>query len=116
LNNEAMFMGNGGMMKQFAIRRAALQIGGRGQAMPAGSTGTLELRDAKGSSFQMISQQQQYQQAQVFNPVGGAVPVMEQELVFQPNAGQAAPAKLVYLGQRTTTINVPFTLKDVTVP
>jgi hypothetical protein len=40
---------------------------------------------------------------------------MEYDLTFAAN-DKAVPAKLVYVGQRMTTIDVPFVLKDVPVP
>jgi hypothetical protein len=43
---------------------------------------------------------------------GGKNGAVEYRLTFQP-AGVREPAKLVYTGQRQTTIDVPFVLKDV---
>jgi hypothetical protein len=40
----------------------------------------------------------------------------EYQLTYQPPDSEAKPAKLVYLGRRRTTIDVPFVLKDVPVP
>lgn len=38
---------------------------------------------------------------------------MDYRVTFQPAPGQAEPAKLVWQGRRTATVDVPFTLRDV---
>jgi len=108
-------LGAGLGVRQIQIRRAVMQMkmGGAMGPTNVASPGTLELRDEKGVPFQLTANQVQQQQAQVF---GGGFGVMEQELVFQPNAGQGAPAKLVFVGRRTVTAEVPFSLKDVPLP
>jgi hypothetical protein len=107
---------NFGFGRQVIINRAVMQmkLGGRGFPVATAGAGNIELRDVKGAAFQLLNNNQP---PQVFNGIpGGVQGAMEQELVFQPNAGQAAPAKLVYLGQRNVTIDVPFSLKDVPLP
>jgi len=42
--------------------------------------------------------------------------IIEYTLTFQPPTGAPKPAKLTYIGQRLTTIDVPFVLKDVPLP
>ena len=37
----------------------------------------------------------------------------EYTITYQPRNDQGEPAKLLYTGYRTTSIDVPFTLKDV---
>jgi hypothetical protein len=46
---------------------------------------------------------------------GGPVAI-EFQLVYQPEKGQAAPARLVFKGRKSVTVDVPFTLKDVKLP
>jgi hypothetical protein len=48
--------------------------------------------------------------------VGGNGKTWEFTLVYQPGAGQGEPARLVYTGRRSATVEVPFTLKDVPLP
>jgi hypothetical protein len=40
----------------------------------------------------------------------------ELTLLYRPSATQGAPARLLYTGRRCTTVEVPFTLKDVPLP
>ncbi len=42
--------------------------------------------------------------------------IHELTMVFGPQAGQAAPAKLQYVAPRTVTVDIPFYLKDVPLP
>ena len=67
----------------------------------------LSLVDEKGQAFKLTAVEAKALEAP------GAV---EYQLTFQPADGAAKPAKLVYLGRRRTTIDVPFVLKDVAVP
>jgi hypothetical protein len=67
---------------------------------------TLSLVDEKGQAFKLIAVETKV----LDNETGGTV---EYRLTFQPPAAAAKPAKLVYLGQREATIDVPFVLKDV---
>jgi hypothetical protein len=70
---------------------------------------TLSLVDEKGQAFKLIAVDNKVLESDV----GGTV---EYRLTFQPPAGAPKPAKLVYIGQRQTTIDVPFVLKDVPLP
>ena len=42
--------------------------------------------------------------------------VQEHIFVFQLEKGQSDNVKLVFLGRKQTTVDVPFTLKEVTLP
>jgi len=70
---------------------------------------TLSLVDEKGQEFKLIAVENKVLDSET----GGAV---EYRLTFQPPAGAPKPAKLGYTGQRQTTIDVPFVLKDVPLP
>jgi hypothetical protein len=70
---------------------------------------TLSLVDEKGQAFKLVAVENKVLDSET----GGAV---EYRLTFQPPAGAPKPAKLVYMGQRQTTIDVPFVLKDVPLP
>jgi hypothetical protein len=70
---------------------------------------TLSLVDEKGQAFKLSAVQ-----SKVVDPEVGAT--MEYTLTFQPPAGAPKPVKLTYIGQRLTTIDVPFVLKDVPLP
>jgi hypothetical protein len=70
---------------------------------------TLSLVDEKGQAFKLVAVENKVLDSET----GGTV---EYRLTFQPPAGAPKPAKLVYSGQRQTTIDVPFVLKDVPLP
>ncbi len=70
---------------------------------------TLSLVDEKGQAFKLVAVENKVLDSET----GGTV---EYRLTFQPPAGAPKPAKLVYTGQRQTTIDVPFILKDVPLP
>jgi hypothetical protein len=105
---DADFMGGFGVGRAVRINMAVMKMRVNG-VQAAANAGNLELRDDRGVPFQLVSAGAQ-QQAQVMMAGQG---VVEQELVFQPNAAQGSPAKLVYLGRRTVTVEVPFSLKDL---
>jgi hypothetical protein len=65
----------------------------------------LSLVDEKNQAFKLIAAEDQARDAQT----------NEYRLTFQPPSGLPKPAKLIYSGRRTTTIDVPFVLKDVPV-
>jgi hypothetical protein len=69
----------------------------------------LSLVDEKGQAFKLTSVQ-----SKPVDPENGSV--TEYTLTFQPPAGAPKPVKLTYIGQRLTTIDVPFVLKDVPLP
>ncbi len=66
------------------------------------------LVDDKGNVLQAVGFNQQFRQ-------NGNVLKMEYVLTFQLQKGNEA-AKLVYSTSKATTIDIPFTLKDVTIP
>jgi hypothetical protein len=66
----------------------------------------LSLVDEKDQAFKLVSAEEKLLDAEI----GGTI---EYRLTFRPAAGLPKPAKLVYMGQRLTTIDVPFVLKDV---
>jgi len=79
------------------------------ELMDGGNSG-LMLVDAKGKNFRLTNTQQE---AMNFN---GNTFQQNLALTFQPQAGQAEPAQLLYKGPRTVIIDVPFVLKDVPLP
>lgn len=94
-----------------------IQIGGPVQigpggfgffGMPQAGNNGFTLVDAKGNTLQPIAFNQQLRQ-------NGNVLKVEQVLTFQLQKGQE-PAKLVYSTSKSTTIDIPFTLKDVVIP
>jgi hypothetical protein len=66
-------------------------------------SGFLSLVDEKNQAFKLTAAEDQARDGQT----------NEYRLVFQPPTGLPKPAKLIYSGQRHTTIDVPFVLKDV---
>jgi hypothetical protein len=89
------------------VRRGGLMV--EEQPNANGVAGrTLSLVDEKGQAFKLSVAEQKVDPQ---NPA-----IVEYQLTFQPTDGAAKPAKLVYLGRRKTTIDVPFVLKDVPVP
>jgi hypothetical protein len=88
-------------------RRGGLMVDEQPNA--SGAAGRiLSLIDEKGQAFKLTATEQKVDPQ---NPA-----IVEFQLTFQPTDGAAKPAKLVYLGRRKTTIDVPFVLKDVPVP
>jgi hypothetical protein len=67
----------------------------------------LSLMDEKDQAFKLTAVEEKQLEAP------GAV---EYQLTFQPPEGAAKAMKLVFLGRRRTTIDVPFVLKDVAIP
>jgi hypothetical protein len=67
----------------------------------------LKLLDAKGRAFDLSSTQSQGMR---FGPAGLT---QTMTLLFTPKNGQSRPARLVYYGEPTAFVDVPFTLKNV---
>src|SRR6266849_10685287 len=65
---------------------------------------TLSLVDEKGQAFKLSAVQ-----SKPVDPEVGTT--MEYTLTYQPPTGAPKPVKLTYIGQRLTTIDVPFVLK-----
>jgi hypothetical protein len=87
------------------IRRGGIAVDYASDATSLGRI--LSLLDDKGQAYKLTA----VEPKQVEAP--GAV---EYLLTFQPPDAAGKAAKLVYLGRRKTTIDVPFVLKDVPVP
>jgi hypothetical protein len=97
-------------VKGGAVRQVRVQIGGGVKGGPAIGIGGanwigISLVDAKGKAFQLAG-------------IGdrGANKGKAQTLIFKPVQGQGDPAKLVFTGQRTVNVDVPFSFKDVKLP
>jgi hypothetical protein len=58
----------------------------------------------------------QFQQQRFRVAAGGGPAMMGFQIVYKPEKGQPVPAKLVFKGRKSVTIDVPFTLKDVPLP
>jgi hypothetical protein len=69
----------------------------------------LALVDEKGQAFKLVAVENNLLDCETG-------PAVEYRLTFRPPTGAPKPAKLVYMGQRQTTIDVPFVLKDVPLP
>jgi hypothetical protein len=69
----------------------------------------LTLVDARGNA--LPAQYQVHGKA-----VPGGLPVMEYQIVYRPEKDQGPPAKLLWIGRRSVTVEVPFVLKDVPLP
>jgi hypothetical protein len=85
-----------------------IQIGGGGRAgigWASPGMGGLSLVDAKGKPFLLVGATAQAGQG-----------VKEQTLIFKPNKGQGEPAKFIFTGQRSVTVDIPFSFKDVKLP
>jgi hypothetical protein len=70
----------------------------------------LELHDTRGLPFQRLEQPQMQMAGQTMPDPRPR----DFRLTFQPRPGQTDPAQLVYVGRRTLILEVPFSLKDVT--
>jgi hypothetical protein len=100
---------------------AGVQVvpGGAPQPLPRGGVvrpiynthGLPTLVDAKGKSWQLTQPPQRVYRA---NPGGPAI--QEVTMVFRAHDGQGAPDQLILHGQRNISVQVPFTLRDVTLP
>jgi hypothetical protein len=100
---------------------AGVQVvpGGAPQPLPRGGVarpiynthGLPTLVDAKGKSWQLTQPPQRVYRA---NP--GGLAIQEVTMIFRAHDGQDAPAQLVLHGQRNISVQVPFTLRDVTLP
>jgi hypothetical protein len=75
---------------------------------PAVAAEQLSLRDAHDRKAPLVSS--------TAATATGNGKAWEFTLVYRPDPGQGEPARLVYTGRRTATIEVPFTLKDVPLP
>jgi hypothetical protein len=71
----------------------------------------IALLDDRDNILPVQLQQQRFRVA-----AGGGPTTMGFQIVYKPEKGQPAPAKLVFKGRKSVTIDVPFTLKDVPLP
>jgi hypothetical protein len=95
----------GVLMRGRGIRRGGIVEDRTNDVSVVGAV--LSLQDEKGQAFKLAAVE--------LKPLE-APGAFEYQLTFQPPDGAAKAAKLVYLGRRRTTIDVPFVLKDVPVP
>jgi len=85
--------------------------GGVGNATTAtyvGNASGVSLQDEKGNDIQVVGTRQS-----IRKDAKGIV--REQEMIFQPAKDQV-PAKLVFSGSKPVAIDIPFSLKNVTLP
>jgi hypothetical protein len=75
---------------------------------PGNANNGIALEDEKGNAVQVIAVNAIFRR----DPRGA---VVEHTMVFQPQKDQK-PAKLVFSGSKIVTIDIPFTLKNVTLP
>jgi hypothetical protein len=80
-----------------------------------GDLPNLELRSANGQIYQRVDDPSIVQAGWNGMPVVNPGP-RDYRLTFLPPPGRGEPARLVYLGRRIITVEVPFTLKDVPLP
>ncbi|HEY1861374.1 MAG TPA: hypothetical protein VGG61_13525, partial [Gemmataceae bacterium] len=97
--------GFGGRVRM--VRRGGMMVEEQPNAVGAAGR-ILSLVDEKGQAFKLTAADQKLDEQNLA--------IVEYQLTFQPTDGPAMPTKLVYLGRRKTTIDVPFVLKDVPVP
>jgi hypothetical protein len=96
--------------KQVQVQAVAIGPGGAVVLLPSGDAPSMKLIDAKGTDFP--APRMTAHRISIINNVW----LHEMTLVFKPQTGQAEPAKLQCLAPRLTTVEVPFTLRDVPLP
>jgi hypothetical protein len=94
--------------------QAVIAIGQGGGPILMGAVNGLAVQDDKGNTLPVQMGQQQFQMLQ--QPGGGNVVTAIYTLICPPGKDQGEPAKLVYLGRKRVTIDIPFALKDVPLP
>jgi hypothetical protein len=94
--------------------QAIIAIGQGGGPVVMGAINGLTVQDGKGNTLPVQMGPQQFRM--VAQPGGGNALTATYTLLCQPAKGQGEPAKLVYLGRKRATIDIPFTLKDVPLP
>jgi hypothetical protein len=106
-----------GFGRGFRINRAVMRMRG---GVAETEAPEIELFDAQGQPFQRTSATAGPSQAGVAGVglpgVGFIGGPLDYQLTFVPRPGQAEPARLVYNGRRTVTIDVPFKLENVPLP
>jgi hypothetical protein len=73
----------------------------------------LSIQDDKDRALPIQLQQTQFR---VVQGNGGRIPTPIYTLVCQHDKDKGQPAKVVYLGRKRVTVEIPFTLKDVPLP
>jgi hypothetical protein len=85
--------------------------GGRVMQPSYNTHGLPTLTDARGRSYQLTQPPQR-----IYRANAGGMLSQEVTMVFRAHDGQDAPVQLVLHGQRNISVQVPFTLRDVTLP
>ena len=97
------------------FQQIQVQIGGGGNVVingiaPGGNNNLPTLVDAKGQGYQLVNVPQRGLQ------INNGVMRQDITLVFRPQGGQGAPARLILNGQRTANFQVPFSFTNVPLP
>lgn len=107
--------GNGGAVFQVQVQAQpaiGIAVGPGGMVTSQVGFNGVALLDEKDHAVPVLVQQQVG-----FKPVQpGQKNVQEYVFVFQLEKGQGDNLKLAFLGRKQTTVDIPFTLKDVTLP
>lgn len=99
------------IQKQFAGGRGGVVFGGGGLIAPMQG---LSVQDDKGNTLPIQMGPQQFRLIQGAN--GANVFFATYTITCEPGKDQGDPAKLVYLGRKRVTVDIPFTLKDIPLP
>jgi hypothetical protein len=75
---------------------------------PVGSYNGLALLDAQGN---LVPARYQLH----IKPVPGGIPITQYEIAYRPDKDLGVPARLVWIGRRSVTVEVPFVLQDLPV-
>jgi hypothetical protein len=86
-----------------------IAVGPGGFGGPIGGPNGISLVDDKGNTIPPTGYQVEFAQNQG-NLTGQSV------MTFQVQKGQGQPAKLIFSASKSVTIDIPFTLKDITLP
>lgn len=100
-----------------AVKQQAVQLkvwGQFGAPVFMGPMMGLSIQDEQGNALPMQMGQQQFRM--MMQPGGVNVVTATYTLICRPGKDQKEPAKLVYLGRKLATVEIPFTLKDVPLP
>jgi hypothetical protein len=103
-----------------ALPGAQIQIGGGGGIAVgapmrfAGLFNGLSVQDDKGNALPIQVQQTQFRV--VARARGARMPTLMYTFVCQHDKDKGQPAKVVYLGRKRVTVEIPFTVQDVPLP
>lgn len=100
------------------VAQVQIQIGGGGGIafggpVQFGSLNGLSVQDAKGNTLPIRNQQAHFRQVQQLN--GATTLIVSYTFVCQHDKDKG-PARVVYLGRKRATVEIPFALKDVPLP